>query len=525
MNRGDVRSSEIIWRTQFQYEEAIAEARASGKPILLDLHSASSKGCRRLEAEVFGSADVVAAVMRDTVPVRVHVDSTEPNPITSAIVGSHIFIWSQTVQLVSADGDIYHKFLGAPRHTRLDMGYTRVHHDVDGNLTPRTFLSQMAVGMAKEALFRGDNALARDRLTALARGGCDASDVALQEAQYWMHRAEHRSSPRKSSPTAKSKLARAVRRYADALVCVPDTELMQDWRGAKPAGDWAHYTDCLREACFGAYQAMLDVANAVMLERVESGRSLSTAQRLLKAHQIAYREIEGLVSGLTDHELDAIHLRENRSMGKQRTIRNNLVHCVMAECWAHASQVRATLRMVRSGASSGYSAEHTIAELGEPPYNFGEVSELFERWETLHTALIEELQSTTDDEVEARVRWWESSAVSVRFRLGRFGWHLHDHAMVIETILERIGRKRTEVERMARLLFRGLGELEGSLIGLPAEEQARAVEQVTAFLDARAEEIERLAARFAEPPVTNVASRTRPSTGRLAVAVAVGDAE
>lgn len=489
----------IPWFDQFHYDDAVSLARQTGKPILLDLYSESSKGCRDLQHGAYSDRAVIEKINRHVIPVRCHVDSTEPNPITSAIVGSHIFIWSQTVQLICPDGDIYHKFLGGPRHTRLDMGYTRVHHDLDGHLPAQEFIAQLELGLAKAALFEGNHAAAGDALRELLQSYPETS-LAHREARYWLPLAESRgAAPRRAKKTTPTKapLARAVERLCEALVLVPDDELMQDWNGNPGPGDWAKYSDCLREVVFGVYQALLDTANLVTDRRVSEGNPPTGAQRILGHHQVAYRELQGILVGLDGQEFDQIHLRQNFSLGRQRSIRNNLVHCVMAEWWAHAPQVRATLRGLREGRKGEENtAAETIARWGEPPNNFGDIGDLIARSEVVHAELIDEFSSITDEELDAAAKWWEDQPVSVRFRLNRFGWHLHDHAAVIETILERVGRRRSETERLAKLVYRALGQVEGALLGLPEEQREEATRGILRFVESRAAEIEQVAASF-----------------------------
>jgi hypothetical protein len=249
---------------------------------------------------------------------------------------------------------------------------------------------------------------------------------------------------------------------------------------------------------FGTYQEIVDVANKATCDRAVSGRPLTPAQLILKHHQLAYRELQGTIVGLRGPELDAIHLRENFSLGKQRTVRNNLVHCVMAEWWAHTPQIRDTLRAARGDVSPPGGADRTVEEYGQPPYNFGDLTELLAVSEKVHAQLLAEFSNVTEAELDARAAWWEDQPISVRFRLNRLSWHLHDHRAVVETILERLGRKRSETERLAILLFRALGELEGSLLGLPAHEQAQAWASLEQTLVARAVELEALADSFAQ---------------------------
>jgi uncharacterized protein YyaL (SSP411 family) len=54
--------------------EAFAEAHATGRPVLLSIHVAWSEACRRMDAEAFSDADVIALVAGRLVPVRVDAD-------------------------------------------------------------------------------------------------------------------------------------------------------------------------------------------------------------------------------------------------------------------------------------------------------------------------------------------------------------------------------------------------------------------------------------------------------------------
>jgi hypothetical protein len=435
-------------------------------------------------------------VSQSTVPVRVLVDRDTPDYDTNSLLGSHVFIWSQTVQLVSPEGDILHKFLGAPRHTRLCVTDSRVHHTVDGDLGADGFLDQLALGLAKASLAEGRFGEASEALSALRRG----SGRAAKEASYWLSIADAKGAyppPARAPGTIYGgRLARAVERMCAALAKIPDSESMRDWRGAPGPGpgDWEIYADCLREVMFGAYQTLLDAANEIMVRRDRAGRPFTRAQRIVAHHHRAYRELVATVIGIQGPELDRFHLGENRSLGKQRTIRNNVVHCVMAEGWAHSPQVRRSVAAMRAARalSDEHTAEETIARQGEPPENSGDLGDVLARYEQIHAALVAELAEITDAETKAGAAWWESQPITVEFRLNRLGWHLHDHRMVIEAILEKLGRRRGENERQAILIQRGLAELECAAIGLPREEYETDFERVAAFIEHRAAELEAL---------------------------------
>ena len=55
--------------------------------------------------------------------------------------------------------------------------------------------------------------------------------------------------------------------------------------------------------------------------------------------------------------------------------------------------------------------------------------------------------------------------MSLRFRLHRFDSHLRQHVVQIEKTLESIGRSPNEAQRLLRLIYAALAEVEGATIG------------------------------------------------------------
>jgi Thioredoxin-like/DinB superfamily len=493
----------IDWITQDRHEEAIAASAAGDKPILIYFHSKSCDGCQRLEREVLSNEAVQSAIGKATIPMWVEVEQGRVDTRVSSLVGSHIFIMSPVVQVISFHGDIFHKFLGAPLHTRLDLGYTRVHHDVAGDIGVAQFLGQLHLGVGKRHLFNGDFALATQALSEVVAQATDS--LTYEEARYWLPVAQNSgrypeetcAGPIAPALPALSEIANEVRRFCSLLTAIPDTELMADWPGTPGEGGWAHYSDCLREVCLGVYQTLLDSGNAATRLRQSKGVPLTQAQLILQHWQESYRSLQGTLQGLRLSDWDRQHLHENYSLGKQRTVRNNIVHCVMAEFWAHGSAIRnarAAFAGVRHDGSRPVDA--AWKKYGPPPANFGTVADLLQTWELRHNELLEELAAVTDAELDFERSWWEESGVSVRFRLNRLGWHLQDHAAVLETICERIGRVRTETERLAVRIFTALGTAEGAMIGLPSEEKRGLFSDAVEVLRRKGDELQAHYARF-----------------------------
>jgi hypothetical protein len=81
--------------------------------------------------------------------------------------------------------------------------------------------------------------------------------------------------------------------------------------------------------------------------------------------------------------------------------------------------------------------------------------------------VINALAGLSDEELEWRSYFWEDEAFPLRFRLIRFELHLRQHTIQADKTMAAIGHAPSEAERLARLLYQALGDVEGALIGSP----------------------------------------------------------
>lgn len=160
----------IQWADQHDFQTLLKRSEIEDKPVLLDLHSPQCRDCASHDRNIYSDPSIARDVMAYTLPVRV--PTTDPDRASTDIINNHIYIWSPTIQLLAPGQTRYHEWNGAPRRTRLSVGYESVFHDTPGHLTPGSFKAQFLVARGKEALrkkkFRNavrlfDEAIARHR--------------------------------------------------------------------------------------------------------------------------------------------------------------------------------------------------------------------------------------------------------------------------------------------------------------------------------------------------------------------------
>jgi hypothetical protein len=477
----------VQWANAQEFPQVLARSDEEGKPVLLDLHSSECSGCHNHDATIYSNPMIAREIADHTLPVRVSTDN--PDRASTDIIDKHIFIWSPTVQLLAPDATRYHEFNGAPRRTRLSVGYQSVFHDTPGQLTPERFHAQLLIARGKAALRTSKNAMATQLFNSvLTKYPTDT--VAVADANRWLSVAKSGGVIEDSfdgrTLTTLSPLARAVERFAQVVAKLPDSVLMRDWIGKPGGGSWEWYSDCLKEVVLQAYQELCDFGIAVERERAVHGPEITDAHRILAQHRLAYREFQSLWIGVPDRYLDEYPLPWERSL------RENLGHVIMAEWWAFRPLVLGALESGRRGLDPTIvQAAETVAAHGEPPGSHETLAELLAHFERLHVQNSQDFAGITDAELGMRSAWWENGPVDLRFRLKRYVWHPRDHAAYIDKILDVAGHRRTATQRFAARLFSGLGVAEGPMIGA-GEMLTGRYRDLARTIEERADEADRL---------------------------------
>ncbi len=251
-------------------------------------------------------------------------------------------------------------------------------------------------------------------------------------------------------------LAGAVEALTSAVLGLSDEQLNDDWA-------WQMYEEGRRFALLHAAMELRSVAIGVEAERERNGPRISLAQRIVAQHQVATRDLHGLVVGLADDRLDQVPAED------EWPVRDAIGHMMEVEN-AFTVAILGSLRGAFDGVEEA-DVNRAFAEasvwLGypEPEVPKGGTREVLAAAETLHRRVAADLVALTDHDLDVPSRFWEDVYFPVRFRMHRYVAHLSQHTIQVEKTLAAIGQVPTEARLLVRDLYRALGTVEGALLG------------------------------------------------------------
>jgi hypothetical protein len=252
--------------------------------------------------------------------------------------------------------------------------------------------------------------------------------------------------------------------FARSLAAMSETALTRDWPIPSPVGGfWYGYDDTAREVAFRVYQQLRDLATEIARSR----QPATEAQRILAQHQIAYRDLTGALAGVRNDEFDLVPAEG------EWPLRTVLYHIALTERGFHALIDWAVARR-RAGDDRPIEMpdDHRDA-VSDPIVELGTLDEVIGRYDALHQRVIRDFVGLDAADLDAPNVWWEGYEVPARFRLHRFDTHLREHTIQVDKTLAGINHPPSEPERLARLIHRALGEVEGALLGSPEASRDR----------------------------------------------------
>jgi hypothetical protein len=250
-------------------------------------------------------------------------------------------------------------------------------------------------------------------------------------------------------------LAQAVETFAREGVRFSDAALEKHW-------EWGEYSEGVRFAFFVTYQELRELAVQTAVQRATHGPAITAAQRILAQYHAAYRDLRGILIGVSEDELDLVPAET------EWPLRDVLEHIIDTE--------QGFFTLIRYALDRYRSEDELPLEMPEEEYEIEDEEEedesnqetleqILTSYEELHSQILHELASISEDELRAPSLFWEGHPMEIRFRLHRFDTHLRQHTIQVEKTLTGIGHQLREAQRLVRMIYWSLGEAEGAVIG------------------------------------------------------------
>jgi hypothetical protein len=273
-------------------------------------------------------------------------------------------------------------------------------------------------------------------------------------------------------------LGQAVERFATVTHGLPDEALEREWK-------WRAYNEGVRHAFFRVYEELCELAATLATERAAQGPVMTTAQRILASYHAAFRDLQAVLLRVDDELLD-------RALSDEKwPLRFVLGHTIFVKRQFFARSWYA-LQQRRQGTKKAACMPDDEVEAFVGPYDVFEralgdpLAGVLAYYGALHERILHELADIGEDELDAPSLWWEEYEVPLQFRLHRFDSHLRQHTIQVEKTLEALGHSPSEAQRLLRLIYRALAEVEGGIIGaweIGAVRRAKAAVEIAARAD------------------------------------------
>jgi hypothetical protein len=278
------------------------------------------------------------------------------------------------------------------------------------------------------------------------------------------------------------KLIEAVEGFASLTSHLSDQDLELEWR-------WRTYDANVRFAFFCTYEELRQLAAQLTSQRTKDDKTINTTQRSLAQYHSAYRNLQAILLAANDEILDTPPAKN------EWPIRVILGHTMAAEreffarIWFAVQQHRQDIHELVE--MSQKEVEEFVGAYDEFERTMNRLSlvGILAVYDSLHKRVMREISDIRAFELEAPSLWWEGFPLSVEYRLHRLDSHLRQHTIQIEKTLEALIEPPSEAQRLLRLIYEALADVEGVIIGdwlLGQREQS----ELAATISQRTEEIQ-----------------------------------
>jgi hypothetical protein len=274
------------------------------------------------------------------------------------------------------------------------------------------------------------------------------------------------------------RLRNAFNSTFDVLGTIPDERLTCLWV-------WDGNEINVRYAFYRTLETLESAAAEVA--RAIGGHESSEAREAVGATSAARWDLQGVLAGLSDADLDA------DPGGGEWTVRQTLGHIIGGQrgyAWGSAYWI--SVRNEPKPAGPRRAPDELFAGMpSDEDEASGNLADVRHKLDDVVDSTSSRYATLSIDEMEAAAGWY-GFPVTVGFRMWRWPSHIEEHTVQVEKTLDMLRHRATEVERLVRLNARAMGRLEALVIGR-AEEQLDTA-RVPAVLDRVAQALGQMAA-------------------------------
>lgn len=261
-------------------------------------------------------------------------------------------------------------------------------------------------------------------------------------------------------------LAESVLSFAQITQSIPDNDLDRPW-------GWMDYdSDGVRFAFFRTFEDLRSLAVKIAESRRLMGQPPTEAHQVLGNYHAAYRDLQAVLIQGNEKTFN------QPPAEREWPIRRAFAHIVGADMGFYVV-IRYALERHRSANAGPAKIPAGTRELflglseeAEDRLLDAPVAALAAHHEAFHARVLQEFAGITTEELELPSHFWEDEAYHLRFRLHRYESHMRQHTIQIEKTLAALGRYPGEADRLLRLVYAALAEVEAAAIGVPDLEPA-----------------------------------------------------
>jgi hypothetical protein len=221
-----------------------------------------------------------------------------------------------------------------------------------------------------------------------------------------------------------------------------------------------------------AYYRALETVEAATsaLTRAMAGAAGSEARDAVGAATAARWELHGILATLADADLDA------DPGGGEWTLRQTLAHVIGGQRgYAWGSAYWLSVRDQAAPTGPWRAPDELFAALpAEADEARGGVAQVRRQLDDVLDATSSRYATLTTDEMDV-VGGWSGFPVTIAFRMWRWSSHIQEHTVQVDKTLDMLGRRRSEVQYLVRLIARAFGRLEEVVFGRPSVANAARV--------------------------------------------------